>query len=134
MASVSGTVQRGGFIEFCAYQGANLTAHSLSMYCQNNNTEIFGYNYTYIDLDFCVGNNGGQLVSWENGSYSGTCTNCTIAIHETVDLTCSCWDTNNQHVVSTLDLNTTIFDVDGSAACYTHVSNKTWEGNPNVWN
>ncbi|KAK4232216.1 hypothetical protein QBC38DRAFT_505955 [Podospora fimiseda] len=126
--------QRGGFIELCAYQGVNLTDHFLGMYCLNDHTEIFGFNYTWINLDYCVGNNGGQLVSWENGNYSGTCTNCTIKVNVTVDLTCSCWDTNNKHVVSTLDLNTTVFDVDGSAACYAHVGNKTWEGQPNVWN
>ncbi|KAK3996466.1 hypothetical protein QBC44DRAFT_304425 [Cladorrhinum sp. PSN332] len=97
--------QKGGFIKLCAYQGANLTGQFLGMYCRNDHTEIFGYNYTWIDLDYCVGNNGGQLVGWENGTFSGTCTNCTVAAaNETLDLTCSCWGTNNKHVVSSLDL------------------------------
>ncbi|KAK4457898.1 hypothetical protein QBC42DRAFT_187408 [Cladorrhinum samala] len=125
--TVSGADQRGGFVDLCAFTGANLTDHFLGLYCLNDATEVFSYNYTWINLDYCVGNNAGTLVSYENGAYSGTCTNCTIAHDATLELTCSCWDMDNHHVTSTLDLNGTIYDADGSAACYAHKGNKTWE-------
>ncbi|KAK4188357.1 hypothetical protein QBC35DRAFT_205962 [Podospora australis] len=118
----------GGFVHDCAYAGASLTDnHWLGMYCLNDNVTTWGYNYTWLDLDGCIGNNAGQLFVIENGSYSGTCTNCTIAHDTTLNLTCSCWDTTGHHIISTLDLNTTVFDFNGSAGCLSHMGNKTWE-------
>jgi hypothetical protein len=36
-----------GFVEYCAYVGANLTGHWLGAFCRNNMTDVFGYNYTW---------------------------------------------------------------------------------------
>lgn len=37
-----------GFVEYCAYVGANLTdGHWLGAFCRNNMTSVFGYNYTW---------------------------------------------------------------------------------------
>lgn len=44
---VSGADQRGGFVDFCAFTGANLTDHFLGLYCLNDATEVFSYNYTW---------------------------------------------------------------------------------------
>ncbi|KAK0618589.1 hypothetical protein B0T17DRAFT_496277 [Bombardia bombarda] len=120
----------GGFVDRCAYQGANLTdGHWLGIYCRNKDTQIFGYNYTWIDLDYCLGNSAGNLISYSKGNFSGSCNNCTIAHDDsTLAMSCVCLDTNKQYRKSTLDLNTTIHDSNGCAGCFDHFGNKTWEG------
>ena len=45
--TVSGADQRGGFVDLCAFTGANLTDHFLGLYCLNDATEVFSYNYTW---------------------------------------------------------------------------------------
>ncbi|KAK3945271.1 hypothetical protein QBC46DRAFT_114677 [Diplogelasinospora grovesii] len=126
------SVKNGGLVNSCAYAGANLTGnHWLGIYCLNNDTAIWGYNYTWINLDNCLANNGGQLISYENGSYSGTCSGCAIS-HDntTLHLSCLCWDTNNRQQNSSIDLNTTIYDTNGAAGCFSHMGNLTWEDFP----
>lgn len=77
------------FVDYCAFVGASLTGnHWLGVYCRNNITDVFDYNYTWylcpfpwfllfwacsgptrlddrINLDLCVGNNDGQLVAYD---------------------------------------------------------------------
>ncbi len=76
------------FIGYCAYGGSYLNDdHWLGTFCRNNMTKVFGYNFTWcvaldgrfrlqvrkltatthgrIDLDHCVGNNGSQLIAYE---------------------------------------------------------------------
>ena len=74
------------FVDYCGFVGANLTdTHWLGLFCRNNMTDVYGYNYTWyaplvilvsllvqdtdisgrIDLDFCLGNNGSQLIPYE---------------------------------------------------------------------
>jgi hypothetical protein len=43
---LTSTFQADGFINSCAYPGANLTGHSLGLFCLNNDGSNFGYNYT----------------------------------------------------------------------------------------
>ncbi|KAK4154034.1 hypothetical protein C8A00DRAFT_33210 [Chaetomidium leptoderma] len=119
------------FVEFCAYAGANLTdGHWLGAYCRNNMIDEFGYNYTWVDLDFCVGNNGGQLIAYKSGNYSTSCTKCAIN-HETktLMLTCDCEHPDKEYSTSSLDLgNNILYDDNGSAGCFDHLGNKTWLG------
>ena len=37
----------GGFIQKCAYPGANFTSHYLGVYCLNNDVSVYGYNYSW---------------------------------------------------------------------------------------
>ncbi len=46
----------------CNVQTAQLAHSWLGLYCNNLNTASYGYNWTWIDLDWCVANRGGQLV------------------------------------------------------------------------
>lgn len=39
--------QAQSFVDYCAYVGSNLTDHWLGLFCRNNMTEVFGYNYTW---------------------------------------------------------------------------------------
>ncbi|KAK3301164.1 uncharacterized protein B0H64DRAFT_449816 [Chaetomium fimeti] len=100
--------QTQSFVGYCAFVGANLTGdHWLGAFCRNNMTSVFGYNYTWIDLDLCVGNNGSQLVPYDNGNYSTSCTDCSTSAKpkETIILTCSCQDLNRHFFNSSLDLS-----------------------------
>ncbi|KAK4242324.1 hypothetical protein C8A03DRAFT_11419 [Achaetomium macrosporum] len=120
------------FAEYCAVGGANLTdQHWLGLYCRNHMVEIFGYNWTWIDLDFCVGNNGGQLATMDNGNYSTSCNNCN-ATHDfekkTLFLSCACPNDAQDYIMSSLDLNTTLYEIDGAAGCFNHMGNETWRG------
>jgi len=47
--SSSGTdsCAEGHFVSSCAYPGLKFVDHALGMYCLNDNTEIFGYNWTW---------------------------------------------------------------------------------------
>lgn len=149
------TPQFGTFDSCCAFSGANLTDnHWLGIYCRNDQTAMFGYNYSWyvsaepnpitmpctatltdirgrIDLDFCVANNGGQLIGLKKrvctcllrpgsfreimgtntvlrrrGSYSKTCTNCTVAHRTTLVLSCACRKVTGAYIASSLDLST----------------------------
>ncbi|KAK4128246.1 Cyanovirin-N, partial [Parathielavia appendiculata] len=115
------------FVDYCAYRGVNLTGdHWLGAFCRNDMTAIFGYNYSWIDLDYCVGNNGGQLIPYENGNYSTSCTNCGIDFEmETLVLSCKCIDPDENEATSSLDLNTTIYNYNGSIGCFNHLGDKT---------
>lgn len=48
-ASPSGTdvCANGHFIASCAYPGLKFVDHTLGMYCLNDNTAVFGYNWTW---------------------------------------------------------------------------------------
>ncbi|KAK4648701.1 uncharacterized protein QC761_112530 [Podospora bellae-mahoneyi] len=126
------TSGEGGFTHDCAYAGANLTDkhHWIGVYCLNDDVDIYGFNYSMLDLDHCAGNNAGQLVVYENGNYSGSCENCTFIHDKSLHLSCLCWDMNGGHTNSTLDLNTTLYDSNGAVGCYSFLGNKTWEPAP----
>lgn len=37
----------GHFVGSCAYPGLKFVDHALGMYCLNDNTSVFGYNWTW---------------------------------------------------------------------------------------
>ncbi|KAJ4417461.1 hypothetical protein N0V85_001848 [Neurospora sp. IMI 360204] len=56
----------GGFAKNCIFTGASLRdGHWLGCNCLNDDVAIFGYNYTWLDLNFCVGNRNGTLESYD---------------------------------------------------------------------
>ncbi|KAK3394834.1 hypothetical protein B0H63DRAFT_533150 [Podospora didyma] len=118
----------GDLVDACAYNGSTFTdGYLLGAYCLNDQTAIFGYNYTIIDLNLCVGNDDGTLVGLENGSYSEGCSNCTTANRDqSLYLICACLDINGQQHSSSIDLNTVLYNVDGCAHCFGHAGNKSW--------
>ncbi|KAK3695249.1 hypothetical protein B0T22DRAFT_454799 [Podospora appendiculata] len=120
----------GEFMGFCAFQGAKLAdGHWLGAYCLYD-VLTWSYSYTWIDLDHCLANNGGELISWEDGAFSGSCNDCSIAnTSTTLHLTCTCWDPEGQKkLASTIDLNTALYDSGGCAGCFSHTGNMSWEG------
>ncbi|KAL2130215.1 hypothetical protein VTI74DRAFT_6733 [Chaetomium olivicolor] len=126
-AAADGEPETRSIVEYCAYTGANLTGdHWLGLYCRNDLTAVFGYNYSWIDLDLCVGNSGGQLIPYDSGNYSQSCLNCDLS-HEqkTLILTCHCDKIPSGRMTSSLDLNTAIYDDDGATGCFGHLGNKT---------
>ncbi|KAK0730532.1 hypothetical protein B0H67DRAFT_476245 [Lasiosphaeris hirsuta] len=127
----------GGFASFCAYPGANLTGQWLGVFCQNDNSAIFGYNYSWLNLDLCVGNNAGQLANFEYGNYSASCRDCSIVSSHSLYLVCSCTNMQGQLQNSSVDLNTTLFVSDGAASCFNYFGNKSWTGpdpkGPSPW-
>ncbi|KAK3906844.1 hypothetical protein C8A05DRAFT_11411 [Staphylotrichum tortipilum] len=126
-ASAGGPPQPQSFVDFCAYVGSNFTGgHWLGAFCRNNLTEVFGYNYSWIDLDLCVGNNASKLVPYNKGNYSTSCKRCkTSHDKKTLTLTCDCKNSKNGYSKSSLDLNTAIYDDNGSVGCFGHLGNKS---------
>ncbi|KAK3397716.1 hypothetical protein B0T20DRAFT_229672 [Sordaria brevicollis] len=120
----------GGYASNCIFTGATLRQeHWLGCECLNDDVAIFGYNYTWLDLNFCVGNRNGTLESYDSGNYTKTCRNCRIYNNlRTIYLNCLCPDMAHELRNSSLDLNTTLYNVNGCAGCYNHMGNKTWDG------
>ncbi|KAK1778834.1 hypothetical protein QBC45DRAFT_150446 [Copromyces sp. CBS 386.78] len=131
-ADVSAQHPTGGYASHCIITGASLhEGHWLGCNCLNDDVAIFGYNYTWLDLNFCVGNRNGALESYDSGNYTTTCRNCRIFNNfRTIFLNCLCPDMAHVLHNSTLDLNTTLYDVDGCAGCYNHMGNKSSDGPP----
>ncbi|KAK1768399.1 hypothetical protein QBC33DRAFT_568751 [Phialemonium atrogriseum] len=118
----------GGFITTCIYPGYNFTDSNLGMYCLNNQVDLFAYNWTSLDLNLCVANNGGTLIAWDSGAYADSCSNCSVTKTSTLYLTCDCEDMGGSQIASTLDLNTVIYNVDGAMNCCGNTGSKTWKG------
>ncbi|WPJ58101.1 hypothetical protein SMAC4_13074 [Sordaria macrospora] len=97
----------GGYASHCIITGASLhDSHWLGCNCLNDDVAIFGYNYTWLDLNFCVGNRNGALESYDSGNYTTTCRNCRIYNNfHTIFLNCLCPDMAHVLRNSTLDLS-----------------------------
>ncbi|KAK3496620.1 uncharacterized protein B0T23DRAFT_59871 [Neurospora hispaniola] len=122
----------GGYAIDCIFTGASLReGHWLGCNCLNDDVAILGYNYTWLDLNFCLGNRNGTLESYDTGNYTTTCRDCRILNnYRTIFLNCLCPDMAHVLHNTTLDLNTTLYNVNGCAGCYNHMGNKSWDGPP----
>ncbi|OIW35258.1 hypothetical protein CONLIGDRAFT_627315 [Coniochaeta ligniaria NRRL 30616] len=119
----------GHFIGSCAYPGLRFVDHALGMYCLNDNTAVFGYNWTWLDLDKCLTNNDGKLTPSSIGDYSSSCFNCNVSYISGVHLTCDCWNmAGTNQLQASVDLNSVIYNTNGAMGCCDQLGNKTWKG------
>ncbi|KAJ1333875.1 CVNH domain-containing protein [Microdochium nivale] len=113
----------GGFMTNCTWQGAQFDTERglLEMYCNNDNWVDFDYGWTELDTSLCFGDNGGKLIPLEEGRYFESCELCNVdnGITKTQYLlTCHCWGTEGQFEETTIDLNQTIWNHDGTLGCF----------------
>ncbi|KAI0136385.1 hypothetical protein BJ170DRAFT_601556 [Xylariales sp. AK1849] len=117
-------VSAQGFVQNCTWRSANLTDQFLGMYCNDDNWAQFGYKWTWHDLNFCMINNGGDLVPYDSGKFSDTCRDCKIkGSDEDFILNCNCFDTQNNLMPSSYDINRILWNHDGHLGCYDHAGN-----------
>ncbi|EPE07847.1 hypothetical protein F503_00569 [Ophiostoma piceae UAMH 11346] len=135
----------------CNVQTAQLSSsHWLGMYCSNANVASFAYNWTWIDLDWCLANRAGHLAGRRNGKFHASCTRCSTHLRptrlpspsepgsesaeasftdgHTLDLQCACLDAQGRGVSTAIDLNHVLVDVNGALGCYGRLGNKTLAG------
>ncbi|KAG7293819.1 hypothetical protein NEMBOFW57_003876 [Staphylotrichum longicolle] len=83
---------------------------------------------TWIDLNWCLGNDNGKLAWQDGGNAILTCINCSSRTFDTQWITCECEDTEKRWFISSLDLNLFFqsdegvrYDMDRHVlACYQH--------------
>ncbi|KAJ9157196.1 hypothetical protein NKR23_g157 [Pleurostoma richardsiae] len=134
-AASQGTVGAGGGFGGSCFIPSNIYSdHFLGMYCNNRFTAEYGYNWTWIDLNWCIGNNQGQLAGANNGFYLASCGNCTTFFDQgwqnnaNVYLGCNCWTSLGTFPYSTVNLNQFVFNSDGTMGCFSHLGNQTLAG------
>ncbi|KAI0009134.1 hypothetical protein F4779DRAFT_404555 [Xylariaceae sp. FL0662B] len=118
-----------GFITNCTWQTGLLSGTFLGMYCNDDNWAQYSYDWTWLDTNACLINNGGQLFAYGNGDYRTSCQNCTI-FGSNVDffLTCDCLNTAKQVVSTSYDLNRVIWNHNGILGCFEYMGNQTRAG------
>ncbi|KAK2069645.1 hypothetical protein P8C59_004202 [Phyllachora maydis] len=122
-------VQNTGFTGSCAYPGLNFSrGHLLGLFCLNTDTSVYGYNYTCMDLDQCVGNNDGVLVGYNKGNFSSSCTDCTVSLTQPVSLSCACASLKGVTARTRVQLDTFVFNNNGALDCYGNLGVQSWEG------
>ena len=101
----------------CNVQTAQLAANNwLGMYCNNANVASFAYNWTWINLDWCLANRAGHLAGRKNGHFDASCTRCSTHLRpisvrlpstdgHTLDLQCACRDAHGRSVSTSIDLS-----------------------------
>ncbi|KAK8049551.1 hypothetical protein PG994_011281 [Apiospora phragmitis] len=115
-----GLVESQGFLGNCTWQSANLTGSFLGMYCNDDDIDNDGYQFTWFDLTPCLINNGGQLIAYDNcNNLNFTATNITFY------LTAQCSDTSGHFVPTAYDLNQVLWNHNGTLGCFEHQGNAT---------
>ncbi|EHA58047.1 hypothetical protein MCOR02_010447 [Pyricularia oryzae] len=67
----------GGFTKTCFLGGASLDDKKyLGTTCTNEKYEIYGFDYSALNLDWCLTNDGGRLAFASDGKFSGSCHEC----------------------------------------------------------
>ncbi|KAI0109637.1 hypothetical protein GGR51DRAFT_558329 [Nemania sp. FL0031] len=128
--AVGGPCVRGqGFLANCTWQTAMLVDSYLGAYCNNDNWEIYSYDWTWFDTSHCLMNNNGQLSPYDSGDYSRSCKGCNVrASHSEFVINCTCLLSGVKVATSTYDLNKIIWNHDGFLGCFGHFGNKSERG------
>ncbi|KAI1814620.1 hypothetical protein GGS20DRAFT_401209 [Poronia punctata] len=124
--AVSSCARAQGFISNCTWQTAMLVDSYLGAYCNNNNWQIYSYDWTWFDISNCLMNSGGKLAAHESGNYWRSCKGCTI--HPSpVDfiLKCTCLSSPPAITTAIFDLNTIIWNHDGFLGCFERFGTRT---------
>lgn len=100
-----------------SYSGYNSTCFSssfsnyqLTAYCNSTN----GFVNTSLNLNLCIRNDNSQMIAEKNGNFGSTCSNCNL-FGSSLKSTCSAM--NGSSVNSSIDLNLSIANVNGSLQC-----------------
>ncbi|KAK8114652.1 uncharacterized protein PG998_000853 [Apiospora kogelbergensis] len=121
-----GLVQAQGFVGNCTWQSANLTGSYLGMYCNDDDWTDYSYQWTWLDLDPCFTNNGGHLIPYDNGNFTTSCNSLNYTATDiSFALTAMCSDTSNHFVPTAVDLNTVLWNHNGTLGCFDHAGNAT---------
>ncbi|KAI1369481.1 hypothetical protein F5Y08DRAFT_334410 [Xylaria arbuscula] len=93
------------FLNNCTWQTAMLVDSYLGAYCNNDNWEIYSYDWTWFDTSYCLMNSGGQLAPASNGDYWRTCKGCSIRASKTeFVINCTCLTSTYKLTTATYDL------------------------------
>ncbi|KAI1276649.1 hypothetical protein F5Y07DRAFT_399098 [Xylaria sp. FL0933] len=127
--AVAPRVHAQSFLTNCTWQTAMLVDSYLGAYCNNDNWEIYSYDWTWFDTSNCLTNSGGQLVPYNNGDYWRSCKGCTIrASNVEFIINCTCLMSNYKVTTATYDLNKIIWNHDGFLGCFEHFGNRSLRG------
>ncbi|GAW12296.1 hypothetical protein ANO14919_016600 [Xylariales sp. No.14919] len=127
--SVGPIAQAQSFLSNCTWQTAMLVDSYLGAYCNNDNWEIYSYDWTWFDTSYCLVNSGGQLVPQSRGDYSRTCKGCSVRASKTeFIISCTCLLPSYKVATTTYDLNKVIWNHDGFLGCFEHFGNRTLRG------
>ncbi|KAI0404952.1 hypothetical protein F4802DRAFT_206657 [Xylaria palmicola] len=122
-------VRAQGFLSNCTWQTAMLVDGYLGAYCNNDNWEVYSYDWSWFDTSPCLVNSGGQLAPSNNGDYSRTCKGCTIrASNADFVINCTCLLSGVRLTTATYDLNKVIWNHDGFLGCFEHFGNRSERG------
>ncbi|KAK7430795.1 hypothetical protein QQZ08_002584 [Neonectria magnoliae] len=98
----------------------------VGFYCfPEDESLVYSYTYSMIELRRCIGNNAGTLIGYDEGNYQNSCENCSLESvrdndYRTCYLECTCYDTNKQPKESRLDLNNVLRNDNGRLECFGH--------------
>ncbi|KAK6841938.1 hypothetical protein PG987_002798 [Apiospora arundinis] len=121
-----GLVQSQGFLGNCTWQSANLTGSLLGMYCNDDDWANYGYQWTWLELNPCFGNNGGNLIPYDNGNFTTSCNTLNFTASNTsFALTAMCSDPTDHFVPAMAELNTVLWNHNGTLGCFEHHGNAT---------
>ncbi|KAH8160557.1 hypothetical protein CIB48_g7686 [Xylaria polymorpha] len=127
--AVGPRVHGQGFLTNCTWQTALLVDNYLGAYCNNDDWEVYNYDWTWFDTSYCLMNNGGQLTASDNGDYWRTCKGCTIrASNAAFVVNCTCLLSGVRVTTATYDLNKVIWNHDGYLGCFGHFGNRSARG------
>ncbi|KAI1107736.1 hypothetical protein F4804DRAFT_329140 [Jackrogersella minutella] len=118
-----------GFIHNCTWQTGLLSQHFLGMYCNDDAWDKWSYDWSWLDINTCLANSGGNLYPGPPGDYWSTCGNCGIyGSNQDFVLACNCINSTGGFTPSKFDLNLIVWNIDGTLGCFNHVGNKTEKG------
>ncbi|XXG98758.1 hypothetical protein Hte_005088 [Hypoxylon texense] len=115
-----------GIVANCTWQNGFMQDSFLGMYCNNDNWADYSYDWSWLDTNACLTNYDGNLYAYNSGNYWTTCGNCS-ARPSPVDfvLYCECLNGKGTFSPTTYDLNTLVYNRNGTLGCFEHAGNKT---------
>ncbi|KAI2616622.1 hypothetical protein GGR54DRAFT_631725 [Hypoxylon sp. NC1633] len=117
------------FVTNCTWQTGFMADSFLGMYCNNDDWARYSYDWTWLDTNACLTNDGGKLQSYGSGNYWSTCGNCSVrGSNVEFLLSCDCLNASGLFARDTYDLNRVIWNRNGALGCFSHAGNKTERG------
>ncbi|KAI1776522.1 hypothetical protein F4818DRAFT_351864 [Hypoxylon cercidicola] len=115
-----------GIVANCTWQNGFMQDSFLGMYCNNDNWADYSYDWSWLDTNVCLTNYDGKLHPSDIGHYWGTCGNCSVRPSpKDFVLHCECLDHNAAWTPTTYDLNTLVYNRNGTLGCFDFLGNKT---------
>ncbi|KAI1375500.1 hypothetical protein F4677DRAFT_107965 [Hypoxylon crocopeplum] len=122
-------VNAQGFITNCTWQTGFMVDSLLGVYCNNDDWANYSYDWTWLDTNACLTNNGGKLYPHGSGNYWSTCGNCSVhGSNADFFLTCECLNNRGLFGSAAYDLNRVVWNSNGTLGCFDYIGNKTEKG------